>query len=72
MPEPSKFALPVIVPVKAIFLAVFNLVAVAALPVQLPDEPDTLVCNGCTWSPLDTLAALPAEAVPGAEGDVFE
>ena len=29
---PSKLALP-------IFLAVFNLVAVEALPVQLPDEP---------------------------------
>ena len=45
-------------------------VAVAAFPVQEPELPVTLVCNGWTWSVLATVEAVPAEAVPFAFGAV--
>ena len=44
-----------------IFTGVFNLVAVPAFPL-------TSVCNGWTWSPLETLVDVPALAVPLACG----
>ena len=64
--EPSKL-LPVLPIVNVTDAA--SLVAVAALPVQEAELPDTLVCNGCTcpsraYFPL----SVPADAVPATKG----
>ena len=45
----------------SIVLAVANFVADPAFPL-------TVVCAGCTWSLLDTVEAVPADAVPAALG----
>ena len=82
LPEPSKaVAVPVAAPDRAIVLAVASLVAVAALPVHEPEEPEQFPVTFPLSAPLNVVAVTTfsvvmvtslMESVPEADSIILD